>query len=44
MAMTKEAVLQQCTVDGHVVRLPEIRLDRVLYLEIARALGPKRRR
>lgn len=36
--MTKEKVLQQCTVDGNVVRLPEGQLDRKLYQEVAKSL------
>lgn len=36
--MTKEDVLQQCTVEGNVVKLPSQQLDRKLYLEVAKAL------
>ena len=35
--MNKQTVLQNCTVDGNAVRLPE-QLDRKLYLEVAKAL------
>jgi len=37
--MTKEEVLQQCTIDGNIVRLPKIQLDRKLYLDTAKALN-----
>lgn len=37
--MDKLEILQQCTVDGMVVRLPDITLDRKLYLEVAGALN-----
>lgn len=36
--MTKQEVLQQCTVDGNVVKLPNIQLDRKLYQDVAKAL------
>jgi hypothetical protein len=36
--MTKQEILQQCTVDGLVVKLPETQLDRNLYLEVKKAL------
>lgn len=36
--MTKNEVLQQCTVEGNVVRLPDVKLDRNTYLEVAKAL------
>lgn len=36
--MTKDNVLQECTIDGNVVRLPEGQLDRKLYLEIKKSL------
>jgi hypothetical protein len=36
--MDKETVLQQCTVDGHVIRLPDQQLDRDLYLQVAKSL------
>jgi hypothetical protein len=35
---TKEEVLQNCTVEGTVVKLPEGQLDRKLYQEVAKAL------
>jgi hypothetical protein len=35
---TKEQVLQNCTVEGNVVKLPSEQLDRKLYQEIAKAL------
>lgn len=34
----KEQVLQECTVEGNVVKLPEGQLDRKLYMEVAKAL------
>jgi methylase of polypeptide subunit release factors len=36
--MTKEEVLQQCTVEGNVVKLPAGQLGRKLYQEVAKAL------
>lgn len=36
--MTKQEVLQQCTVDGNVVKLPNIQLDRKIYQDVAKAL------
>lgn len=36
--MTKEEVLQNSTVDGNVVKLPEGQLDRKLYMEVAKSL------
>lgn len=36
--MTKEQVLQNCTIDGNVVKLPNEQLDRKLYQEVAKAL------
>ena len=36
--MTKEEVLQKCTVEGNVVKLPNKQLDRKLYQEVAKAL------
>jgi hypothetical protein len=35
---TKEEVLQNCTVEGTTVKLPNIQLDRKLYQEVAKAL------
>jgi len=37
--MTKEEVLQNCTVEGMVVKLPPGQLDRNLYIEVAKALN-----
>lgn len=37
--MTKEEVLIQCTVDGNIVKLPNIQLERKLYLEVAKSLN-----
>lgn len=34
----KEDILQQCTVDGNIVRLPDVKLERKDYLEVAKAL------
>lgn len=36
--MDKQQILQKCTVDGMVVRLPEGQLERKLYQEVAQAL------
>jgi hypothetical protein len=36
--MTKIEVLQQCTVDGNVVKLPSFQLERKLYQEVAKSL------
>lgn len=36
--MTKEEVLQNCTVEGLVVKLPAEQLDRKLYQDVAKAL------
>ena len=36
--MNKEQVLQDCTVEGNVVRLPDTQLDRKLYQEVAKTL------
>jgi hypothetical protein len=36
--MTKEEILQICTVEGNVVKLPPQQLERNLYLEVAKAL------
>jgi len=36
--MTKEQILQNCTVEGNIVKLPNIQLDRKDYQEVARAL------
>ena len=35
---TKEQVLQNCTVEGTVVKLPNVQLYRKLYQEVAKAL------
>lgn len=36
--MTTQEVLQQCTVEGNVVKLPAQQLDRKLYQDVAKAL------
>jgi hypothetical protein len=36
--MNKEEILQQCVVEGLVVKLPDVKLDRKLYQEVAKAL------
>lgn len=36
--MDKKDILEQCSVDGNIVRLPAIQLDRDLYLEVKKAL------
>jgi len=35
---TKEQVLQDCTVEGTVVKLPSVQLDRKLYQDVAKSL------
>jgi hypothetical protein len=35
---TKEQVLQACTIEGLVVKLPNVQLDRKLYQEVAKSL------
>lgn len=37
--MTKEEVLIQCTVDGNIVKLPNIQLERKLYQDVAKSLN-----
>lgn len=36
--MTKIDVLQKCTVEGNIVKLPDVQLDRKLYLEVKKAI------
>lgn len=36
--MNKQEVLQQCTIEGLVVKLPDLQLERKLYQEVAKAL------
>lgn len=36
--MTTQEILQQCTVEGMVVKLPEIKMDRKPYLEVKNSL------
>lgn len=36
--MNKTEILQNCTIDGNIVRLPEGQLERKLYQEVAKAL------
>lgn len=36
--MNKQEILKQCTVDGHVVKLPQVQLDRDQYVEIKKSL------
>ena len=38
MFMNKEEILQQCTIDGNIVRLPNIQLDRKIYMDVAKSL------
>jgi len=35
---TKEQILQTCTIEGNVVKLPSEQLDRNLYIEVAKSL------
>lgn len=37
--MTKEEVLQQCKVEGTIIKLPDTQFDRKLYLDVAKALN-----
>ena len=37
---TKEEVLQNCTVEGNIVKLPSVQLDRKLYQDVAKSLEP----
>jgi hypothetical protein len=37
--MTKQEILQQCTIENLVVKLPNIKLDRSLYQDVAKALN-----
>ncbi|MBW4557104.1 MAG: class I SAM-dependent methyltransferase [Trichormus sp. ATA11-4-KO1] len=37
--MTVEKILQQCTVEGNIVRLPGIQLDRKTYLDVAKKIN-----
>lgn len=36
--MTKQEVLQKCTVEGNIVKLPDLQLDRKVYLEVKQSL------
>jgi phospholipid N-methyltransferase len=36
--MTKEEVLQKCTIEGFNVKLPDVNLDRKVYLEVSKSL------
>jgi len=35
---TKQEVLQNCKVEGTLIKLPEVQLERKLYLDVAKAL------
>ncbi|YAF99311.1 MAG: methyltransferase (plasmid) [Nodularia sp. CChRGM 3473] len=37
--MTVEQILQQCTVEGNIVRLPSIQLERKTYLDVAKKMN-----
>lgn len=37
--MTTEEVLQQCTVEGTVVKLPATQLEREVYMDVAKSLN-----
>lgn len=37
--MEKHEILQECKVEGNLVKLPDIQLDRKLYLEVSKALN-----
>lgn len=36
--MTKDEVLEQCTIEGNVVKLPDTQLERKLYMEVKKSL------
>lgn len=36
--MTKEDVLKDCLIEGNIVKLPDVQLDRKLYMEVAKAI------
>jgi phospholipid N-methyltransferase len=36
--MNKQEALQKCTVENNVVKLPDVQLDRKVYIEVAKAL------
>ena len=36
--MTKDELLEQCTIDGMIVKLPDIQLERTLYMQVNKAL------
>lgn len=36
---TKEAVLQACTIHGNTIKLPDVQLDRKLYMDVANAIN-----
>lgn len=36
--MNKDQVLEQCTIEGNVVKLPDVQLERSLYMEVNKAL------
>ncbi len=36
--MTKEDVLKDCVIEGNIVKLPDVQLDRKLYQEVAKAI------
>ena len=35
---TKQDVLQNCTIEGNIIKLPETQLDRKLYQEVAKSI------
>ena len=37
--MTKQEILKQCNVEGNIVKLPDVQLERKLYTEVATALN-----
>ncbi len=37
--MTTQEVLQQSTVNGNIVKLPEVQLDRAIYMDVAKSLN-----
>lgn len=37
--MTKESILRQCTIEGNIIKLPNIQLERSLYQDIAKSIN-----
>lgn len=37
--MTKESILKQCLIEGNIVKLPPVQLERLLYQEVAKSIN-----